>query len=136
MQNTFACVEGRGLHAVTLTSRLIGEDVMVSLFGGVRPHIGAVALASPCSSIQAGVHAFASVLTAPGHRDDTVAHRLALGLCKAFGRTVCVTVGLHMDNASAEDISMLLRNAEAAAERLKTTIQEHCDGSERLFEKA
>ena len=109
---------GEGRLQVEASGERVGDDVHISVFGGSRPHIGAVALACPCPENREGVRTFASVLCAPGHRDDLLAHALALRLCKATGRVVCLTVGLHVDAATDDDIQGLVRNAEAAAEAL------------------
>ncbi|MBP3729839.1 MAG: hypothetical protein J6I40_00030 [Mailhella sp.] len=128
MNSTMSFYAGKGLHAVTIQAFFLGKDMLVSVTGGSSPHIGATALASPCA-VSAGIRAYASVLSAPGHRDDIAAHQMALRLCKILGCTVCMTVGMHIDNASSEDIDILLGNADAAMEKLISSIKEQRYGS-------
>ena len=123
MDKTVSVSSGEGLLAVTARASCIGDDILVCLYGGSKPHIGAAALAFPCQDDGCGVTTWASVLGAPGHRDDTVAHKLAMSLCKATGRPVCMTVGIHIDHASGEEIAHLLQNAEDATLKLAALLK-------------
>ena len=94
-----------------------GDDWIVSIQGGDTPHVGAVALACPCASptdTSGKITEFVSVLTAPGHRDDVLARKLALQMCKALCRNISLSVGIHVHNATQEEISTLVKNAEEA----------------------
>lgn len=94
-----------------------GEDWVVCVQGGDTPHVGAVALACPCASpadTADQITAFVSVLTAPGHRDDELARKLALRMCKALRRNISLSVGIHIHNATREEIATLVKNAEDA----------------------
>jgi len=94
----------------------MGRDLLISIQGGTAPHIGATALAWPDPATSGGV-AVKSIV-APGHKDDIPARDMAAAFCAWLGRTVCVCVGLHVDNANSEDISQLLSNADNAANAL------------------
>ncbi len=125
---------GAGALAVTVEARSAGRDWLVHGSGGTAK-LGAAALAVPCRA-ESGVRASASVLTVPGHRDDVGARSIALRLCKAWGATVCVTVGIHVNHASADDIAALVRNADAAAEAVSIKVKEGLHGSQGLSQKA
>ena len=56
------------------------------------------------------VSSSASVLCLTGHKEDLLARKAALELARMLGHTVTVTVGLHIDDASAEAIAMLEAN--------------------------
>ena len=56
------------------------------------------------------VSSSASVLCLTGHKEDLLARKAALELASMLGHTVTVTVGLHIDDASAEAIVMLEAN--------------------------
>lgn len=115
---------GSGALAVTARAESAGRDIIAVVTGGTSPHAGAVALAVPCEPTPEGTDCSASVLCAPGHRDDIPARRLSLLLCKTLRRTVCMTVGIHLDNASADDIRALLQHAESAVEGLGKALKE------------
>ncbi|MCQ2444383.1 MAG: hypothetical protein MJ061_02690 [Mailhella sp.] len=115
---------GSGPLAVTARAGFVGGDLVAVVTGGTSPHAGAVALAVPCAPTPEGTDCSASVLCAPGHRDDIPARQLAMRLCKALRCTVSMTVGIHLDNASADDIRALLRHAESAVEGLEKALKD------------
>jgi hypothetical protein len=84
----------------------IGDDVLVFLWGGERPHIGAVAAAQarPSLSGDGTTSATASVLAYPGHKEDQVVKTVAEALSARLKTNVVVTAGLHWDHLPAEGI--------------------------------
>ncbi|MDR2861468.1 MAG: hypothetical protein LBV07_02830 [Syntrophobacterales bacterium] len=108
---------GEGRLCISVEAWPSGEDWVVSVQGGDTPHVGAVALACPCGSpadTAGEITGFVSVLTAPGHRDDELARKLALQMCKVLQRNISLSVGIHVHNAKREEISTLIKNAEEA----------------------
>ena len=73
-----------------------GDDLTVVIGGGEKQ--------------QNIVSSSASVLCLTGHKEDLLARKAALELARMLGHTVTVTVGLHIDDASAEAIAMLEAN--------------------------
>jgi len=57
-----------------------------------------------------------SVLCVPGHKDTEAGMKNAKRLATALNETVSLTVGVHVDLADQEEISLLLRNMVEAAE--------------------
>jgi hypothetical protein len=55
------------------------------------------------------------VSTVPGHKDAEVASAIARELCLTTGEPVSVTVGIHVDSVSLDEITVLGANALAAA---------------------
>ena len=84
----------------------IGDDVLVRIWGGEKPHIGAVAAAQPRPSLADATRtsATASVLAFPGHKEDGVAREAADRLAAALDTTVVVTAGIHWDDLGADGI--------------------------------
>lgn len=119
---------GNGRHRVEVFCRTAGPDLFVSVSGGERPHVGAVSLAVPAA--QGGADNV-GLLCAPGHRDDLPAHALAKKLCAALGRTVCLTVGLHVDHAEEKDIALLVKNAEEAVTALTSALKSEFSATNR-----
>ncbi|MDO5380820.1 MAG: hypothetical protein Q4E98_08115 [Acidaminococcaceae bacterium] len=101
-------------YAVTACVVCCGSDIAVVIGGGAAPHIGAVALASPRPSLKnnGAVSASASVLCRLGHKDDQPAREAALYLASRFNTNVTVTVGLHLDEAGADDIAALQQSLQ------------------------
>ena len=108
----FTVSSGSGRHSVECFCTSLGRDVCLCFSGGEKPHIGAVALAEPCPSMaQNGkTSASASVLCVTGHKDDMLVREGALRVASALGQRAVVMAGLHIDDASPEDIDELTRN--------------------------
>jgi len=78
----------------------IGEELLVAIWGGEKPHIGAVAVAQPRPSLkdESVVSATASVFCYLGHKDDIIAKQAAERISAALNRHVTLTVGIHWDD--------------------------------------
>jgi len=55
-------------------------------------------------------------LTLPGHKDFSVANAIAKKLCLATKEPVSISAGIHIDNASKEEIQTLFDNCIEAAD--------------------
>ena len=101
--------------------RLIGDDLLVAIWGGEKPHIGAVAAAhsSPSLKDPKVISTTASVLCYSGHKEDDLAKSVAKKLAAALDTKVVVTAGIHWHNLSVEGIKKVNRNSEV----LITTVQ-------------
>jgi hypothetical protein len=106
---------GNEPHTIEAALTLVGSDICLCVGGGSVPHVGAVALAEPRVSLAdaSKPSASASVLCVTGHKDDELARSLALELATRFACRVEVSVGLHIDQATPEDIHIFLSNVEA-----------------------
>ena len=103
-----------GKYDLSAGVRLIGEDIVVSIWGGEKPHIGAVAAAQPRPSLADAnvISSTASVICFLGHKDDSLAKKAAEVLAAAFNVHVVVTVGIHWDDLSDENISRIKKSGE------------------------
>ena len=112
---------GTGKLRVTARLERCGGDLSAVVTGGETPHVGAVALAQyepeRCS-------ATVSVLTAYGHRDDAVALRFAKALAAAGRCNAAATVGIHVDGADADEITVLKENAELCLSAMLAELEE------------
>jgi hypothetical protein len=89
---------------------VIGNDVLVVLWGGTNPHIGAIGIGQPRRSLRdpKKVSATSSVFTFIGHKEDSVAKWMAEDLAKRLNRTVVVSCGMHWDELTEEEIGKVL----------------------------
>ena len=108
---------GRYLEARADT---VGDDVVVAVGGGERPHVGCVVLAQPYPAKGGDTEwsASCSVLTIPPHKEEPIARGIAEKLAAILGRVAVVTAGVHDANIDAEGIATYLRLAEELAEKL------------------
>ena len=85
---------------------LIGEDVLLCLQGGERPHLGCVVQTEPRVSLSGdgSVSATSSVLNFPGHKDEVICRWMAEKVSRELNRRVICTGGFHKDGISAEEI--------------------------------
>lgn len=115
-----SCTEGKGQYVVYCNASEIGRDLVVTLHGGDRPHVGAVALGIPRPSLADAkkISASVSVLTLTGHKEDELAKMTAHRLASTLNRVTVVTAGLHIDHISQEGIETLKNNAVKVSDRL------------------
>ena len=101
-------------YNLSASVRLIGEDVLVAIWGGEIPHIGAVAVAQPRPSLKDPdvTSSSASVICRVGHKEDELAKAAAEILEDALETHVVVTAGIHWDNLAPEAIQRIVRNSE------------------------
>jgi glutamate 5-kinase len=107
---------GKGKFKVEATCTLTRDGILLAIFGGERPHIGAVALALPRPSLRnrKKTSATTSILTVLGHKDDEIAKPAAELLAKKFKVPTVVVVGVHIDKATRQDVKTLFTNSMKA----------------------
>ncbi|MDI9645017.1 MAG: hypothetical protein QFX35_07360 [Candidatus Verstraetearchaeota archaeon] len=104
--------EGRlRIHAVAIAA---GNDLVVFLGGGEAPHVGGISLSDPPAP--------SITISIPGHKDYLVSHEVSERISRATGRRCLVVAGIHVDNASKEDIAALVRNSSTCADLLIRSI--------------
>lgn len=96
---TLVLARARGRVRLCLTCTRLGRDLAVTLAGGEREHIGAVAVSLPRPSLAegGGRSASTSVITLPGHKEDDLARAVAARMAAALDAVVCVACGIHLD---------------------------------------
>jgi len=111
-------------YNLSASVRLIGEDVLVAIWGGEKPHIGAVAGAQPRPSLKdpEGTSASASVICLVGHKEDELVKAAAEILAAVLETQVVVTAGIHWDNLAPEAIQHIVRNSEILVEMILARI--------------
>ncbi|MCG9968908.1 hypothetical protein L9W92_12775 [Pelotomaculum terephthalicicum JT] len=109
---------GDGKYRVELMVSITGDGLVAHLYGGDKPHVGAVAisLTRPSISDNTKVSCNTSVIPLLGHKDDEVAKPIAEKIALAFGKPVVVVVGIHVDNAGPEEIKKIMENCNYVAQ--------------------
>ena len=99
------CMVAAGCQ-LEVSAALIGEDVLLCLQGGERPHLGCVVQTEPRVSLSGdgSVSATSSVLNFPGHKDEVICRWMAEKVSGELNRRVICTGGFHKDGISAEEI--------------------------------
>ena len=110
----FTVATNEGSYDLEASVRLIGEDLLVAIWGGERPHIGAVSMAQPRPSLKdpEATSATASVFCLLGHKEDELAKAASEVLAAVLNTAVVVTAGIHWDNIEPEGIQKVIRNSK------------------------
>ena len=103
----------------------IGADILVYIWGGDRPHIGAVAAAQPRPSLadENRTSATCSVLTYLGHKEDEVVKMVSEHLSAALDTHVVVTAGIHWDELKQNEIGVIGSRIEEITRLLAVKLQ-------------
>lgn len=95
---------GEGKYKVFLEKKKIDNDLIYILGGGERSHIGGVVICEPDKESQ--------VIRLEGHYDDIVLKPIAEAACKKYNKRVAAIGGVHVDNATEEEIDLLVKNCK------------------------
>ncbi|MGD9395644.1 MAG: hypothetical protein PVJ05_04375 [Candidatus Thorarchaeota archaeon] len=113
-----------GRHTIYLDAKEIGKDLLIAIYGGDEHHIGGVTTAYPTEShYRDATTVSVSTLTLPGHKDYVVANTAAEKICKALEVPVIVTVGIHYDNATVEEIEEIISVVNVLVDKIITHYQ-------------
>ena len=110
---------GKGKYQVQLAALMTGNGVILSLLGGEKPHVGAVAVSLPRKSLAEArrLSATTSVFTLLGHKEDEIAKPAAEEAARRLNQPVVVVAGMHVDGASRREIERLSSNAMLAVKK-------------------
>ncbi len=95
---------GEGKHKVWLKLEKLKDDFIYILGGGEKEHIGAVVLKVPNKE--------AKIIKVGKHYDYIVLKPIAEEAARKYNKTVVVVGGVHIDNASKEDIDRVVSNCK------------------------
>lgn len=101
---------GEGKYRVFLEEREIGDDLVLFLYGGEKPHAGVVVIAEPGKETK--------ILKSGTHKDDVIAVPIAEKKRDLTGKKVVCIAGIHVENATEEEIKTLIENCENLKELL------------------
>ena len=119
-QRAFRVKTEEGSYDLEASVQPIGRDFLVAIWGGDKPHIGAIAVAQPRPSLKdpARTSATASVICLLGHKEDLLAKSAAETLAAHLNTVVTVTAGIHWDNLSQPVIHKIIRHSQILVDRI------------------
>src|SRR4030042_5276707 len=87
----------------------VGQDLLVSIWGGTPPHIGAIGIAVPRPSLKNPKKwsATSSNFTFLGHKEDILAKKISEKLATQLRRNVVATAGVHWDRITSNEIKTI-----------------------------
>ena len=124
MSTEFTINTNEGEYDLWASVRQIGQDILVAIWGGEKPHIGAVAMAQPRPSLRDPevTSSTASVFAYVGHKEDELAKAAAEIIAATLKTNVVVAAGIHWDNLPPEGIQRVIRNSEILVDMILTKI--------------
>jgi hypothetical protein len=93
---------GSGRYRVWLKEESIGDDKVYLLSGGDSAHIGGAVIARPNEEPQ--------IIRLGKHYDYLVLEPIAKEACKKYNTTVIALGGVHIDNATKDEIDIIVKN--------------------------
>jgi hypothetical protein len=98
----------------------VGQDILVSIWGGTRPHIGAIGIAVPRHSLKDPKEwsATSSNFTFLGHKEDTLVKKISERLATGLRKNVVVTAGLHWNSVTPQEIKIIENLTEGLSDRI------------------
>jgi phage gp45-like len=112
LEKQFFRQEGTMPYQVVISAVPIGSDLVVMLWGGERPHVGAVAVSIHRPSLDNSevTSATTSVYALVGHKEDDLAKMMAHKIASTLNKNIILTAGIHVDNISADGIKTIETN--------------------------
>ncbi len=100
---------GTGRLDLTAEVSQIGRDLLIAVYGGDKPHVGAVAVAQPRPSLKDPEQnsASVSVICCMGHKEDMLARNAAQEISARMKSTVVVTAGMHWTELTEKEITIV-----------------------------
>jgi len=103
----------------------VGQDLLVSIWGGTRPHIGAIGIGVPRPSLKNPKKwsATSSNFTFLGNKEDIMVKRFSEKLASRLRRNVVVTMGFHWDGITAQEIKTIQNLAQKLSDQILKRLQ-------------
>lgn len=95
---------GSGKYKVWLKEEKLSDERLYILGGGERSHIGGIVVMEPGKTPR--------TIKLEGHYDHIVLQPIAEEACKKYNTKVVAVGGVHVDNASQDEIDLLVENCK------------------------
>ena len=98
---------GKNRYKIDFQYCNIGDDLLIVVTGGDE-HIGAVSLMDNNNY---------SSLSKIGHKDEIISKFVAHSISTLFKKDIVVVCGIHINDATEEDIVILMQNANSCVKK-------------------
>jgi len=99
---------GKGKYKVFLEKKELDDDLIFILGGGEKSHIGGAVICEHRKKPQ--------VLVLGNHYDHQVLTPIAERACEKYNKTCIALGGIHIDNATKEEIDIIVKNCKELLE--------------------
>ncbi len=119
LEKSFSFDEKSG-YTVNAKLQVIGEDIIVTVYGGEKPHVGAVAVAVPRASLSDPgiISASTSIITMTGHKDDEVVKEMAPEIASRTNRVVVISAGMHWEKVDEQILGIVMNNCKGLSKEI------------------
>jgi len=93
---------GKGKYKVFLEKKELDDDLIFILGGGEKSHVGGVVICEPGKKTR--------VISLKNHYDYQVLTPIAEKACEKYNKRVVSLGGIHIDNATKEEIHIIVKN--------------------------
>ncbi len=119
---------GEGRYQITIEGfATAGHGLCLLMTGGDLPHNGGTVVASPRMKSNAKHEndrtADLWVSGVPGHKDTEIGMPIAKLLATSLNEAISLTIGIHLDHASLDEIKLVCDNCQKAAQVLIRSYQ-------------
>lgn len=105
--------------SISVESKNIGKDLVVLIYGGDSPHVGGAAIAYVAKShYRNALTTSVNVISLPGHKDYILAQSSAEKLASTLEKSIVVIAGVHIDNATHEQIDEVITTVNSMIDDL------------------
>ena len=103
---------GADIYKVVAEVKIIGDDLIISIWGGTKPHIGSISVSVPRPGLKdsTSMSSTSSVINLIGHKDEVVARKFSEQLAAKFNRNAIATAGIHIDDITENQINIIMHN--------------------------
>lgn len=117
---------GTGVYTVSASLHVLGPDILITVWGGTRPHVGALVVSTPHPDRAPEEGQCSTVLqfSFPGHRDNVVARRVSERVASALQRTIVVSAGIHVPDITPAGIDTVLANTDCLIEKIISLLRD------------
>jgi len=98
---------GEGKYKVFLDKKELDDDLVLILGGGEKSHIGGIVFCEQGKKPQ--------TIKFDNHYDYVVLEIMAEAACKKYKKNIVVVGGIHIDNATKEEIKIVVNNCKELA---------------------
>lgn len=111
--------------SLSVESKKIGDDLVVMIYGGDIPHVGGAAIAYITKShYRDTLTTSVNIMSFPGHKDYILAQSTAEKLASVLKKSVVVIAGVHINNATHEQIDEVITTVDLMIDDLITQLEQ------------
>jgi len=121
-ERTFIESISDGRYSLQAVITVTMSGINIYLGGGERDHIGSIAVSIPRESLTGSgkISCTTSIFNLLSHKDGDIAIIASEEVCKRTNQVTVVCAGIHVDNATPDELRRLEKNARSLTNTIVT----------------